>query len=138
MGNCAGFGAVDAAGILGVPAGEIKAWTSSPHGFFWTCSFFAGKLRLEFSVAVSSTVEDAATDMQRYRENMERAAATDAFKDRLPEGAWSEVPKLGDESAWTDVNHTLRVRKGNVIVQVLAPADKPTQVKVAEAFLKKL
>jgi hypothetical protein len=138
MTNCAGFTAADAAGILGVPASEVKAWTQRPHPFFWTCTFFAGKLRLEFSVAVSSTIEDAATDMERYRENMERVAKTDAFRDGLPGGAWSEVAKLGDESVWTDINHTLRVRQGNVIVQVLAPAAKPEQVKAAEAFLKKL
>lgn len=138
MGNCAGFTAADAAKILGVPASEVKAWTQRPHPFYWTCTFFGGKLRLEFSVAVSSTIEDAVTDMERYRENLELAATTDAFKDSLPKGAWSEIAPLGDESVWTDINHTLRVRQGNVIVQVMAPAAKLEQVKVAEAFLKKL
>jgi hypothetical protein len=138
MANCAGFTAADAAKVLGVPAAGVKAWTQSPHAFFWTCSFYAGRLRLEFSVAVSSTVEDAVTDMERYRENMELAAKTDAFKDSLPGGAWSEVSKLGDEAVWTDINRTLRVRRGNVILQVLAPAAKLEQIKVAEAFLKKL
>ena len=43
---------------------------------------------------------------------------------------------MGDESVWTDINRTLRVRQGNVIVQVLAPEGQLVQVKVAEAFLK--
>jgi hypothetical protein len=138
MGNCGGFAAADAAKILRVPASEVKAWTRSPHDSFWTCGFFAGELRLEFSVALSSTVEDAARDMVRYRQNMEALADTPAFRDSLPKGAWSEIAKLGDESVWSDINRTLRVRQGNVIVQVLAPAAKPEQIKVAEAFLKKL
>ncbi len=136
--KCGGFTTADAAKILQVPAAAIQAWTQNPHESFWTCSFASGKLLLEFSVAVSSTVEDAMADMVRYRRNMEETAATDAFKDSLPDGAWSGIAGLGDEAVWTDINRTLRARQGNVIVQVLAPAGKPAQVKVAAAFFKNL
>ena len=60
-----------------------------------------------------------------------------AFKDKLPQGAYSDIMGLGDEAVWTDVNGTLTVRKGNIIVQVLAPAGKLVQIKVAQAFLAK-
>ncbi len=95
MTNCAGFTAADAAGILGVPASGVKAWTQRPHPFFWTCTFIGGKLKLELSVAVSSSVEDAVTDMERYRGNMERVAGTDAFKDGLPDGGLERGRQAG-------------------------------------------
>lgn len=138
MDNCAGFTAADVGRLLQVPAASVKSATQKVHESYWTCSFRSGDRVLGFSVAVSSTVEDAVTDMVRYRRNMEETAATDSFKDSLPGGAWSAIAGLGDEALWTDINHTLRVRRGNVIVQVMAPADKPGQIKVAEAFLKKL
>ena len=138
MNNCAGFTAADAGKILGLPASAITAKTEKIHAALWMCTFSAGRRSVSFSVALAKSAEEAAADMERYRENLEVAAETAPFKDSLPKGAYSEISPLGDENTWTDVNHTLSVRQGNVTIQVQAPADKLEQIKVALAFLKKL
>jgi hypothetical protein len=138
MTNCAGFTAADAGKILGVPASAVTAKTQKLHSTLWMCTFSAGARSVSFSVALAGSAEEAAADMARYRENLELAAETPPFKDSLPKGAWSEISPLGDENTWTDVNHTLSARQGNVTIQVQTPADKLKQIEVAEAFLKKL
>jgi hypothetical protein len=138
MNNCAGFTAADAGKILGLPASAITAKTQKLHATLWMCMFSAGTRSVSFSVALAGSAEEAAADMARYRENLEFTAETPPFKDSLPKGAWSEISPLGDENTWTDVNHTLSARQGNVTIQVQAPADKLKQIEVAEAFLKKL
>jgi len=57
---------------------------------------------------------------------------------RLPRGAWNEVLPLGEESTWTDITHTLTVRRGNLTIQVQRPMNKLEQIRVVRAFLKKL
>jgi len=138
MNNCAGFTAADAGKILGLPASAVTAKTEKIHATLWMCTFSAGTRYVTFSVALAKSAEEAAADMERYRENLELAATTAPFKDSLPKGAWSEISPLGEENTWTDVNHTLSVRQGNVTIQVQMPQGKLEQIKVAEAFLKKL
>jgi len=138
MDNCAGFTAADAGKILGVPASAVTAKTQKLHATLWMCTFSAGTRSVSFSVALARSAEEAAADMERYRENLELTATIAPFKDNLPKGAYSEISPLGDENTWTDINHTLSARQGNVTIQVQTPADKLKQIEVALAFLKKL
>jgi hypothetical protein len=138
MNNCAGFTAADAAEVMNLPVAAITAKTEKVHATLWMCTFSSPRKTIRFSVEREETAVAAAIAMQRYRENLEVAAGTAAYKGRLPKGAWSEVLPLGEESTWTDVNHTLTVRQGNLTIQVQPPMDKLEQIKVVRAFLKKL
>ena len=138
MNNCAGFAAADAAEVMNLPVSAITAKTEKVHATLWMCTFSSERKAFSFSVELAESAVAAAIAMQRYRDNLETAAGTAAYKGRLPKGAWSEVLPLGEESTWTDINHTLTVRQGNLTIQVQPPMDKLEQIKVVRAFLKKL
>jgi hypothetical protein len=138
MTRCAGFTPQDAAQILGVAASKLTAKTEKMASDLWSCSFSApdGK-GVAFSISIAKDAKKAAMEMDRLRNNLEVAAGTAPFKNKLPKGAYSEISGLGEESVWTDVNGTLTVRKGNITIQVLMPAGKMEQIKVVQAFLAK-
>jgi hypothetical protein len=140
MNNCAGFAASDAAEVMNVPAAMITARSEKVHDRLWMCTFSSDRKELKFSVALARSAADASTDMSRYRESLEIAAGSAAYRGRLRRGAWSEVLPLGEESTWTDINHTLTVRQGNLTVQVQPqpPMNKLEQIRLVRAFLKKL
>jgi hypothetical protein len=138
MTNCAGFTASDAAKILSVPASALTAKTNKLHATLWMCSFTPKTgTGLSFSVSIAKSEAAAVEEMKQLRNNLEIAGETAPFKDKLPKGAYSDIMGVGDEAVWTDVNGTLNVRKGNIILQVITPAGKMEQIKVAEAFLAK-
>jgi hypothetical protein len=138
MDNCAGFTTADAAEVMNLPASAITAKTVKKHDALWMCTFSSKRTALSFSVELAESETEAAIDMARYRESLELEAKTASFRGRLPRGAWSEVLPLGEESAWTDITHTLTVRQGNLTIQVQAPTNKLLQIKLVRAFLKKL
>ena len=137
MNNCAGFTATDAGEVMNLPASAITATTKKVHDRLWMCTFSSKRISLSFSVALAESAADASTDMSRYRESLEVEAGTAAYRGRLRRGAWSEVLPLGEESTWTNINHTLTVRQGNLTIQVQRPTTKLDQIKVVRAFLKK-
>ena len=138
MNNCAGFTAADAGEVMNLPASAITAKTEKVHDGLWMCTFSSDRTSLSFSVALAESEAEASADMARYRESLEAAAGSAAYKGRLPRGAWSEILPLGEESTWTDITHTLTVRQGNLTIQVQAPTNKLEQIKLVRAFLKKL
>jgi hypothetical protein len=138
MDNCAGFTVTDAAEVMNLPASTITAKTEKKHDGFWMCTFSSDRKQLRFSIALAESETEASIDMARYRESLELEAGTASFRGRLPRGAWSEILPLGEESTWTDINHTLTVRQGNLTIQVQAPTNKLLQIKLVRAFLKKL
>ena len=137
--SCVGITADDAAPFLGVLAAQLTANIEESNRDFWLCSFaqLGGSTSVSFSVRIASNEKEAATDMEGYRSNLELAGEQPQFKN-LPKGAYSDILGLGDEAVWTDINGSLTVRKGKITLQVLQPAGKREQIKVAEAFLKKL
>ena len=139
---CAGFTAKDAAPFLGVPPERVVAKAEKVHAALWMCSFGAGTAgkQVAFSLEVAKDPKAAAAQMEQYRADLETAAGTKPFKDKLPQGAWSEIlgDGVGDENVWTDVNGSFTARKGNVTVQVTQPADKLEKIKVGRAVLAKL
>jgi hypothetical protein len=138
MDNCAGFTAADAGEIMNLPASAVTAKTEKVHESLWMCTFSSKRTPLRFSVALAGSAAEAAADMERYRESLEVAAGSAAYKGRLPRGAWSEVLPLGEEPTWTDINRTLTVHQGNLTIQVQRPTSRLEQIKVVRAFLKKL
>lgn len=134
------FKAQDAAVLLGVSADQITSKIEKGYEGFWLCSFAAGKGEkiISFSVTVSKNAKVAAEDMEKYRSNLETAGSVAPFKDKLPSGAYSDILGLGDEAVWTDINGTLTARKGNLSIQVTNPREKKEQIKVVQAFFKKL
>jgi hypothetical protein len=137
--SCVGFTAEDAAPFLGVPAAQITATIEEPSKDFWLCSFAqpGGSTSLSLSVKISGSEKEAVSDMQEYRDHLEVAGEQPQWKN-LPKGAYSDVSGVGDDAVWTDINHSLTARKGKTTVQIMQPAGKMEQIKVAEAFLKKL
>lgn len=137
--SCVGITADDAAPFLGVPAAQLTANIEESYKGFWLCSFAqpGGSTSVSFSVKIAGSEKEAASDMEEYRGNLELAGEQPQWKN-LPKGAYSDILGLGDEAVWTDINRSLTVRKGKTTLQVLQPAGKMEQIKVAEAFLKKL
>jgi hypothetical protein len=141
--GCAGFSAEDAAKLLGVPAAQIKASTQESYKGFWLCSYQVdGQSKgISFSVKTESGPAEAASEMEKYRENLSLAGEQLQFKERAAAaGAYSDImgPGLGDEAVWSNINGTLTVRKGAVTVQIQSPNDKKEQINVAQAVLAKL
>ena len=137
--SCVGITAEDAAPFLGVPASQITANIEESYKDFWLCSFAqpGGSTSVSFSVKISGSEKEAAGDMEEYRSNLEIAGEQPQFKS-LPKGAYSDISGVGDEAVWTDINVSLTVRRGKTTLQILQPAGKMEQIKVAESFLKKL
>jgi hypothetical protein len=137
--NCVGITADDAAPFLGAPAAQITANVEESYKNFWLCSFAqpGGSTSVSFSVKIAGSDKEAAGDMEEYRNNLELAGQQPQWKN-LPKGAYSDILGLADEAVWTDINGSLTVRKGKVTLQIVKPAGKMEQIKVAEAFLKKL
>jgi hypothetical protein len=134
------FNSNDAAPLMGVSADQVNSRIEKGHEGFWMCTFSAdqGKKIISFSVTVSKSVKTATEEMERYRENLETAASVKPFKNNLPAGAYSDIMGLGDEAVWTDINGTLTARKGHISIQVTNPKEKKEQIKVIQAFFKKL
>ncbi|MEW5910335.1 MAG: hypothetical protein AB1659_11085, partial [Thermodesulfobacteriota bacterium] len=134
------FSANDAAVLLGVPSGQVTSRIEKSYEGFWMCSFSAdkGKKIISFSVTISKSVKIAADEMERYRENLETAGSVKPFKNNLPSGAYSDIMGLGDDAVWTDINGTLTARKGHISIQVTNPREKKEQIKVIQAFFKKI
>jgi hypothetical protein len=137
--SCVGITADDAAPFLGAPAAQLTANIEESYKGFWLCSFAqpGGTSSVSFSVKIVGSEKEAISDMEEYRGNLELAGQQPQFKD-LPKGAYSDIMGLGDDAVWTDVSGSLTVRKGKATLQVIQPAGKMEQIKVAEAFLKKL
>lgn len=137
--GCVGFTAEDAAPLLGVPAAQITANIHESYEGFWLCSFAkpGDPTAVSFSVKITGSEKEAISDMEEYRSHLEVAGEQPQWKD-LPKGAYSDIFGVGDDAIWTDINGSLSVRKGKIVVQVMQPAGKMEQIKVAEAVLKKL
>jgi hypothetical protein len=136
--DCGGFTAADAAAWLKAPAGQV-AREVSKAGDKWHCSFAVGKSppAIAFSVAVVSSAKRATEDLERYRDDLAATGASPAWKNKLPQGVYSDMFGAGDEAVWTDINGTYTVRRDNVTVQVSLPKDKQQQVQLGKAVVGK-
>lgn len=135
---CAGFSAETAAGLLGVPAGQLVDRSSDVYDKLRSCSFLDPKqpgVGVTFSLRRDDSVEDAAQEMASFRDHLGVAQRVLPEPGGSSQAAAEEVPGLGDEAVWARVNGTLNVREGNVTIQVAQPADRELQKRVAEEVL---
>ncbi|MGE0355861.1 MAG: hypothetical protein AB7P08_03000 [Burkholderiales bacterium] len=137
--DCGGFSAGDAAPFVGAGAAQVVRKVEKLTPTLWTCSYAAGRKApaVVFNVEAAADPKKAAGELERYRENLAVAGGTAAFKDRLPQGAYSDIMGVGDEAVWTDVNGALTVRKGRFTIQVTMPRGKLAQLKLARAVVAK-
>jgi hypothetical protein len=138
--NCSLFTVGDASAILGAPAESITVKSGEAYPGFWTCSYRGGgpAQRVAFSIKVATSIEEAEAEMESYRSHLKTAGERSSFKEKLPEGAYSEIGDLGDEAVWTDMNLSLTVRQGNISIRTTMPKVKMDQIKVAQKFLSRL
>ncbi len=140
--DCVGFAAADAAALLGASPAQVTRRADKLGPAVWNCSYSVGKASpgLVFSVRAEADAKKAASELERYRDNLMVAGDTPPFKGKLPKGAYSDLsgPGLGDEAVWSDVNGSLAVRKGALTFQFMAPKAKLEQLKAAEAVMKRL
>jgi hypothetical protein len=119
--KCGGFGASDAAAHLGLPASQVTGKTEKVAENEWRCTYTAGAGKvLTFTIAAAKTVKEAQARMDQYRSTLG--------------DDYTEI-SLDDDGVWANASGTFTVRKGNVTVHTLQPADKAKQVKLAKAVL---
>lgn len=133
--DCGGFTAAAAAAVLKAPVAQVTREVSK-SGDKWTCTFAVGKsAALAYSVAVAPSAKRAAADLERYRDRLSEEAATARWKDRLPNGVYSDMMGMGDEAVWTDIDGSFTVRRDNVTVQFTLPRSKDEQVRIGKAVV---
>lgn len=138
--ECGGFTAADAAAWLEAPASQVVRQVTRGGDGKWACSFSVGNgpPAIAFSFAVAPTTRRAADDLERYRDDLAVTAESARWKDKLPNGVYSDMFGTGDEGIWTDINGTFTVRRENVTVQFTLPKGKEQQVRLGRAVVGKL
>jgi hypothetical protein len=135
--DCGGFTADEAAVWLKVPAGNVVRDVARGRDGKWACSYSVGKApAIAFSVAVAPSAKRAADELERYRDDLATAAETARWKNKLPNGVYSDMFGAGDEGIWTDINGTYTVRRDNVTVQVTLPKGKDDQLRLGKAVVE--
>ena len=130
--DCGGFTAAQAAAWLKTPAAQVTREVSKA-GDKWMCSFAVGKSpAIAFSLSVASNARRATADLERYRDDLAAEGETARWKNRLPNGVYSDLFGAGDEAVWTDMSGTLTLRRENVTVQFALPKGKEAQVSLAK------
>lgn len=134
--DCGGFTAAQAAAWLKAPAAQVSREVSK-SGDKWVCSYALGKSpAIAFSLSVASNARRAAADLERYRDDLATQAESARWKDKLPNGVYSDMFGAGDEAVWTDINGTYTVRRENVTVQVTLPRSKEDQVRLGKTVVE--
>ena len=124
LSKCGGFAAADAAPHLGVSAAQVKTETAKVSDAEWKCTFSAGGKALAFTITAAPSVKEAQARIAKYSKTL---------KDDYTELSLSK----GAEGVWSNASSTLTVRRGNIIVRTLQPAEKLKQVKLADSVAAK-
>lgn len=135
--RCAGFGAAQAAEILGTPAGSVTATSQDITPMARGCEFIGGGKKISFSLALEASIDDAKRAIANSRETYvisARAQETATGKE-IKEGAYSDILSVGDEAIWSVTNGAMTVRHKNLIIMVISPDDKRTQAAIATKIL---
>lgn len=125
LARCGGFGAAEAAAVLGAPADKIVSAAKETGAGRGTCSFSApGGAGIVFAISVWRSEAEAEAEMARQRKGLN--------------DNYSDIMGLADDGIWTEVDGSFTGRKGNVTIRVTQPADKLPKLKVAKAFFERL
>lgn len=134
--DCGGFTAAEAAAWLKAPPAQVTREVSK-SGDRWSCTFAVGKApAIAFNLAVASNAKRASADLERYRDELAAQADSARWKDKLPNGVYSDMFGTGDEGIWTDINGTFTVRRENVTVQFTLPRGKDEQIRLGKAVVE--
>jgi hypothetical protein len=138
--RCGGFGAAQAAEILGVAASAVTATSQDVTPTTRGCEFSAGGKKISFSLTVEASIDDAKRDFESLRETYVIAARAQesATGKTIPEGAYSDILSVGDEGVWSVTNGAMAVRYKNLKIMVLAPSEKRLQAAVAAKIIEGL
>ena len=138
--RCGGFGAVQAAEILGVAAAAVTTRSQDVTPTTRGCEFSAGDKKISFSLTVEDSIDDAKKDFQNLRETYVIAAKAQESSTgkELKEGAYSDILSVGDEGVWSVTNGSMAIRYKNLKFMVLAPSDKRTQAAIAAKIIELL
>ena len=134
--RCAGFGAAQAAEVLGVPAGSVTATSQDITPTARGCEFTGGGKTINFSLSLESSIDEAKRAFESAKETyVISARAQEAQGKKLEQGAYSDILDLGDEAMWSVTSGAMTVRYKNLTIMVLLPDDKRTQAAVATKIL---
>jgi hypothetical protein len=135
--RCAGFGATQAADILGVPAGSITATSQDITPTARGCEFTGGGKKISFSLSLEASIDDAKRAIENTKETyvISARAQEGATGKEIKEGAYSDILGVGDEAIWSVTNGAMTVRHKNLIIMVMSPDDKRTQAAIATKIL---
>jgi hypothetical protein len=138
--RCGGFGAAQAAEILGVAASAVAPRISDVTPTTKGCEFSAGDKKVSFSLTVADSIEEAKKDLENLRETYVIAARSQesATGRKIPEGAYSDILSVGDEGVWSVTNGAMSIRYKNLEIMVIWPSDKRTQAAVAKKIIDSL
>ena len=139
LATCGGFGAAQAAELLGVPASGITDSSSDVTPTLRMCTFSARDASSQivtFSMSLEESVDEARRTYAQMKANIPIAQhAQESAGVSSDDSALIEIGGLGDEALWTNVNGALSVRRGNLMIQVMAPRDRKKQIAVADKLL---
>jgi len=139
LASCGGFGAAQAAELLGIPASDISDRSSDLTPTLRMCTFSgrdAASQMISFSLSLESSVDEAKRTYAQMKDNIPIAQhAQESAGAHSDDSALIEIEGLGDEALWTNVNGALTVRRGNLMIQVMAPRDRRKQIAVADKLL---
>lgn len=139
LSTCGGFGAAQAAEILGVPASGVQDRSSELSPTLRMCTFStsdAASGAVSFSLSLEESADEAKRTYAQMKDNIPIAEhAQEAAGARSDDSALIEIGGLGDEALWTNVNGALTVRRANLMIQVMAPPDRRKQIAVADRLL---
>lgn len=125
LARCGGFGAAEAATVLGVPADKVVAANKESGPGRGTCSFSApGGAGIVLAVSVWKSEAEAVAEMERQRLSLKEN--------------YSDIMGLADDGVWTEVDGSFTGRKGNVTIKVTQPAEKILKLKTAKTFFDRL
>jgi hypothetical protein len=134
--DCGGFTAAQAAEWLKAPAARVTREVAK-SGDKWVCTFSLGNSpAIAFSLAVAPSARRAADDLERYRDKLAAEGESARWKDKLPNGVYSDMFGAGDEAVWSDINGSYTVRRDNVTVQVTLPSGKERQAQLGKAVVE--
>ena len=137
--SCGGFGAAQAAELLGVPASGMTDSSSDITPTLRMCTFSARDATsqmVSFSMSLEESVDEAKRTYAQMKGNIPIAQhAQESAGVPSDDSALIEIGGLGDEALWTNVNGALSVRRGNLMIQVMAPRDRKKQIAVADKLL---
>jgi hypothetical protein len=141
--RCAGFGAAQAAELLGVAAADLEPRFEQVTPTTRGCTFTHRgdqTRQVSFSITREDSVDEAKHSFASYRDTvtMSSRAREAVMKEKPPEGAYVDILGVGDEAVWSHTNESLNVRLANLTIMVLRPDEKKQQVAVAQKVIENL